>query len=184
MVTQCAGTDFTSRYRGRQHGAAAILRQVGGRTNHREKEFRRRSHDGVWSATRRPRPSHQARCPGGPHASTTGRVVAPLRSGRLARGHCLFYATPGQMNLFHNGLHITAIQRDDLLHRRKRLRDAWGGRGHAQTRCRACFASAGTVRGRRRAVMACPPDDSCAPSTAWAIRAKKGPALSFPPMAR
>ena len=61
--------------------------------------------DGVWFENREAAHQHQLHMPRVPSGRFVGTVVSPLRSARLDPPDIiLFYATPGQMILFVNGL--------------------------------------------------------------------------------
>ena len=68
--------------------------------------------EGVWFENREAARAHQAEMPRVPAGRYRALVVSPLRSGRLDPPDIvLFYATPGQMILFVNGLQWKSYKR-------------------------------------------------------------------------
>ena len=62
---------------------------------------------GVWFATVEDSAAHQRAMPVVPYGKFKAMAVSPLASGRLDPPDiCLVYATPGQMIIFINGLHV------------------------------------------------------------------------------
>lgn len=69
---------------------------------------------GVWYATREDAAAHQAAMHCVPHGRYQAMVVSPVRSNRLAPPDIvLFYATPGAMIYFINGLQWSGYRRFD-----------------------------------------------------------------------
>lgn len=69
---------------------------------------------GVWYATREDAAAHQAAMHCVPHGRYQAMVVSPLRSNRLTPPDIvLFYATPGAMIYFINGLQWSGFRRFD-----------------------------------------------------------------------
>lgn len=68
--------------------------------------------DGVWFGNREAAAAHQAQMPRVAAGRYTGLAASPLRSARLDPPDiCLFYASPGQMILFINGLQWTGYRK-------------------------------------------------------------------------
>lgn len=86
--------------------------------------------DGVWFENREAAKSHQDTMPRAPYddGAWVGTVVSPLRSGRLDPPDIvLFYATPGQMILFVNGLQWKRYRRYDMtITGESACADSWG----------------------------------------------------------
>ena len=104
--------------------------------------------NGVWFGNQEP--------PGGTGGDAarprpySGLCASPLRSGRLDPPDiCLFYASPGQMILFINGLQYDTYERYDFNITGERLRDSWGRRSRRKIASRSLLRRT-TIRGCRR----------------------------------
>ncbi|MGX0978471.1 uncharacterized protein (DUF169 family) [Roseovarius sp. MBR-51] len=84
--------------------------------------------DGVWFDNREAARAHQAQMPRVPPGRYSGLVASPLRNARLDPPDiCMFYATPGQMILFVNGLQRKNYKRYDLsITGESACADSWG----------------------------------------------------------
>lgn len=84
--------------------------------------------DGVWFDNREAAEAHQAQMPRVPAGHYHAMAVSPLRSARLDPPDiCLFYATPGQMILFVNGLQRRTYRRYDFsITGESACADSWG----------------------------------------------------------
>ncbi len=84
--------------------------------------------DGVWFENREAARAHQETMPRVAHGRYSGLVVSPLRAGRLDPPDIvLFYATPGQMVLFINGLQWKSYRRYDFsITGESACADSWG----------------------------------------------------------
>lgn len=86
--------------------------------------------DGVWFENREAARCHQETMPRAPYddGAWVGTVVSPLRAGRLDPPDIvLFYATPGQMILFVNGLQWKRYRRYDMtITGESACADSWG----------------------------------------------------------
>lgn len=84
--------------------------------------------DGVWFDNREAARLHQEQMPRVPAGRYHGLAVSPLRNARLAPPDiCLFYATPGQMILFVNGLQRHTYRRYDFtITGESACADSWG----------------------------------------------------------
>ena len=84
--------------------------------------------DGVWFENREAAHQHQLHMPRVPSGRFVGTVVSPLRSARLDPPDIiLFYATPGQMILFVNGLQWKRYKRYDMsITGESACADSWG----------------------------------------------------------
>lgn len=87
-----------------------------------------RKMDGVWFANIEASRAHQEQMPRVPAGRYNGLVISPLRMGRLDPPDiCMFYATPGQMILFINGLQRNTYQRYDFsVTGESACADSWG----------------------------------------------------------
>jgi uncharacterized protein (DUF169 family) len=83
---------------------------------------------GVWFENQEAAHRHQQEMPRVPHGRYNALAVAPLRAGRLDPPDiCLFYATPGQMILFINGLQWKSYRRYDFtITGESACADSWG----------------------------------------------------------
>ena len=83
---------------------------------------------GVWFGNQEAAAEHQAQMPRVEAGKYTGLAASPLRSGRLDPPDiCLFYASPGQMILFINGLQYHNYRRYDFtLTGESACADSWG----------------------------------------------------------
>lgn len=84
--------------------------------------------EGVWFGNREAARAHQETMPRVPHGRYEALVMAPLRSARLDHPDIvLFYATPGQMVLFINGLQWKTYRRYDFtVTGESACADSWG----------------------------------------------------------
>ena len=84
--------------------------------------------DGVWFENREAAHQHQVHMPRQTYGKYVGTVVSPLRAGRLDPPDIvLFYATPGQMILFVNGLQWKRYKRYDMsITGESACADSWG----------------------------------------------------------
>ena len=89
-----------------------------------------KSMDGVWFENREAAKGHQDTMPRAPYdnGAWMGTVVSPLRAGRLDPPDIvMFYATPGQMILFVNGLQWKRYRRYDMsITGESACADSWG----------------------------------------------------------
>lgn len=120
--------------------------------------------NGVWFDNQDAAREHQAQMPRVPAGRYSGLCSSPLRSGRLDPPDiCLFYATPGQMILFINGLQFKTYQRYDFtITGESACADSWG-RALAERKTSLsipCYAERryGGVADDEL-LMACPPDE-------------------------
>jgi uncharacterized protein (DUF169 family) len=83
---------------------------------------------GVWFENREAAHQHQLHMPRQTYGKYVGTVVSPLRAGRLDPPDIvLFYATPGQMILFVNGLQWKRYKRYDMsITGESACADSWG----------------------------------------------------------
>lgn len=83
---------------------------------------------GVWFATRQDAAAHQAAMQCVPHGRYQSMAVSPVRSGRLNPPDIvLFYATPGAMMYFINGLQWSGYRRFDWsVTGESACADSWG----------------------------------------------------------
>lgn len=84
--------------------------------------------NGVWFASKEVARDHQAQMPRVKSGIYEAVVISPLRMGRLdATNICLFYASPGQMILFVNGLQHRKYERYELsITGESACADSWG----------------------------------------------------------
>lgn len=84
--------------------------------------------NGVWFANLEASCAHQTQMPRVAHGKYEGLAISPLRTGRLDPPDiCLFYATPGQMILFVNGLQHHQYKRYDFtITGESACADSWG----------------------------------------------------------
>lgn len=84
--------------------------------------------DGVWFSNREASREHQEQMVRVPHGTYNGVAASPLRTGRLDPPDiCLFYATPGQMIIFINGLqHNTYKKYEFSVTGETACSDSWG----------------------------------------------------------
>lgn len=84
--------------------------------------------NGVWFANLEASCAHQAQMPRVESGNYEALAISPLRMGRLDPPDiCLFYATPGQMILFVNGLQHHRYQRYDFtITGESACADSWG----------------------------------------------------------
>ncbi len=142
--------------------------------------------NGVWFGNKEAAASHQATMPRVPHGRYNGLVVAPLRAARLDPPDvCLFYATPGQMILFINGLQFHRYKRYDFTCTgESACADSWGrALATKQTSLSLpCFAERryGGVADDEL-LMACPPDEFLRGVEGMGHLAKNGLRYPFPP---
>ncbi|MBV8681743.1 MAG: DUF169 domain-containing protein [Caulobacteraceae bacterium] len=140
---------------------------------------------GVWYATQEDAAAHQ----GAMHCVPDGRyealVIAPLASGRLDPPDiALFYATPGAMIYFINGLQWSGYKRFDWsVVGESACADSWG-RALATRQASLsipCFAERryGGVRDEEM-LMACPPEDLVKAIAGMRALAKNGFRYPFP----
>lgn len=87
-----------------------------------------RKMSGVWFANQEAARAHQEQMPRVPAGRYHGLVISPLRMARLNPPDiCLFYATPGQMILFINGLQRETYQRYEFsITGESACADSWG----------------------------------------------------------
>jgi len=87
-----------------------------------------RKMEGVWFANLEASRAHQEQMPRVPAGRYHGLAISPLRMGRLDPPDiCMFYATPGQMILFINGLQRNTYQRYDFsITGESACADSWG----------------------------------------------------------
>lgn len=84
--------------------------------------------DGVWFDNKEAAREHQAQMPRVPAGRYSGLAASPIRNARLDPPDiCMFYATPGQMILFVNGLQRKNYKRYDLsITGESACADSWG----------------------------------------------------------
>lgn len=119
---------------------------------------------GVWFGNQEAAAKHQAQMPRFEAGKYRELAASPLRTGRLDPSDiCLFYASPGQMILFINGLQYTDYRRYDFtLTGESACADSWGRALSTNEISLAlpCYAERryGGVADDEL-LMACPPDE-------------------------
>lgn len=120
--------------------------------------------NGVWFGNKEAAAAHQAQMPRVQAGRYSGLAASPLRSGRLDPPDiCLFYASPGQMILFINGLQYHEYRRYDFtITGESACADSWGRALSTRQTSLAlpCYAERryGGVQDDEL-LMACPPDE-------------------------
>ncbi|GHD45695.1 hypothetical protein GCM10017083_13990 [Thalassobaculum fulvum] len=141
---------------------------------------------GVWFENREAAAAHQAQMPRVPAGRYSGLCASPLRSGRLDPPDiCLFYATPGQMILFVNGLQYRSYKRYDFtITGESACADSWGRALSTRETSLSipCYAERryGGVADDEL-LMACPPDEFVRGVDGLKALAKNGLRYPYPP---
>ena len=142
--------------------------------------------NGVWFSNREAAARHQAEMPRVAPGRYAGLAASPLRSARLDPPDiCLFYATPGQMILFINGLQHDAYRRYDFtITGESACADSWGrALSTRQTSLSIpCYAERryGGVQDDEL-LMACPPDEFLRGVDGLGKLSRNGLRYPFPP---
>ncbi|MCY4589543.1 MAG: DUF169 domain-containing protein [Alphaproteobacteria bacterium] len=142
--------------------------------------------DGVWFGNREAAAAHQAQMPRVAAGRYTGLAASPLRSARLDPPDiCLFYASPGQMILFINGLQYHEYRRYDFtVTGESACADSWGRALSTRQTSLAlpCYAERryGGVADDEL-LMACPPDEFLRGVEGMKHLAKNGLRYPYPP---
>jgi uncharacterized protein (DUF169 family) len=142
--------------------------------------------NGVWFDNQEAAAKHQAEMPRVPAGHYSGLAASPLRSGRLDPPDiCLFYASPGQMILFINGLQFKNYKRYDFsITGESACADSWG-RALAERKTSLsipCYAERryGGVADDEM-LMACPPDEFLRGVEGMKGLSKNGLRYPYPP---
>ncbi len=141
---------------------------------------------GVWFSNREAAAAHQEQMPRVAPGRYSGLAASPLRSGRLDPPDiCLFYASPGQMILFINGLQYHEYRRYDFtVTGESACADSWGRALSTRQTSLAlpCYAERryGGVADDEL-LMACPPDEFARGVEGMAHLSKNGLRYPYPP---
>ena len=141
---------------------------------------------GVWFENQEAAHAHQVQMPRVPAGRYSGMVASPLRSGRLDPPDvCLFYASPGQMILFINGLQYRNYRRYDFtITGESACADSWGRALATRETSLSipCYAERryGGVQDDEL-LMACPPDEFARGIGGLKALAKNGLRYPYPP---
>ena len=141
---------------------------------------------GVWFENREAAAAHQAQMPRVAAGRYSGLAASPLRTGRLDPPDvCLFYATPGQMILFINGLQYRSYRRYDFqVTGESACADSWGRALSTRETSLSipCYAERryGGVADDEL-LMACPPDEFVRGVDGLKSLAKNGLRYPYPP---
>jgi uncharacterized protein (DUF169 family) len=142
--------------------------------------------NGVWFGNQEAAAQHQKQMPRVKSGRYTGLAASPLRSARLNPPDiCLFYASPGQMILFINGLQYHNYKRYDFtLTGESACADSWGRALSTRETSLAlpCYAERryGGVADDEL-LMACPPDEFIKGVEGMRHLAKNGLRYPYPP---
>ncbi len=142
--------------------------------------------NGVWFGNQKAASAHQAQMPRVESGRYSGLAASPLRSGRLDLPDiCLFYASPGQMILFINGLQYHNYRRYDFtLTGESACADSWGRALSTRQTSLAlpCYAERryGGVADDEL-LMACPPDEFVRGVEGMGHLARNGLRYPYPP---
>ena len=141
---------------------------------------------GVWFGNQEAAAKHQAQMPRVEAGKYSGLASSPLRTGRLDPPDiCLFYASPGQMILFINGLQYHNYRRYDFtLTGESACADSWGRALSTRETSLAlpCYAERryGGVADDEL-LMACPPDEFVRGVEGMKHLSKNGLRYPYPP---
>jgi len=141
---------------------------------------------GVWFGNREAAQAHQAQMPRVPSGRWSGLAASPLRSSRLDPPDiCLFYATPGQMILFVNGLQYHSYKRYAFsITGESACADSWGQALATRETSLSipCYAERryGGVADDEL-LMACPPDEFLRGVDGLRALSKNGLRYPYPP---
>ena len=142
--------------------------------------------NGVWFGNKKAAASHQRQMPRVKAGYYSGLAASPLRSGRLDPPDiCLFYASPGQMILFINGLQYHEYKRYDFtITGESACADSWGRALSTRETSLAlpCYAERryGGVADDEL-LMACPPEEFVRGVEGLKHLAKNGLRYPYPP---
>lgn len=141
---------------------------------------------GVWFSNEDAARAHQREMPRVAPGRYSGMVASPLRAARLDPPDiCLFYATPGQMILFVNGLQHHSYERYDFtITGESACADSWGRALSTRKTSLSlpCYAERryGGVADDEL-LMACPPDEFVRGVEGLAALARNGLRYPYPP---
>lgn len=142
--------------------------------------------NGVWFGNQEAAAEHQKQMPRVKSGRYSGLAASPLRSARLDPPDiCLFYASPGQMILFINGLQYHNYKRYDFtMTGESACADSWGRALSTRKTSLAlpCYAERryGGVADDEL-LMACPPDEFVTGVEGMKHLAKNGLRYPYPP---
>ena len=142
--------------------------------------------NGVWFGNKKAAAAHQRQMPRVKAGHYSGLAASPLRSCRLDPPDiCLFYASPGQMILFINGLQYHDYRRYDFtITGESACADSWGRALSTRETSLAlpCYAERryGGVADDEL-LMACPPDEFVRGVEGLKLLSKNGLRYPYPP---